>query len=200
MLLLRNAALSWLHVLLGWSSWSPSWHCSVRFPFSTLTDELGTQFSSGYHGSLWSSDPSTHPSRSSSLQFFVLCHSLLQLSQLLVSGYMKSSISTIERRYGLSSQKSGMLAAFNEVSAAAFRDVLHTRSPSTSRCRLVSRWETRFSSSLWVSSGVESTAHASSESGLCWPASPPCWWPCRTSWADRTNTPTASVVRENTQK
>ncbi|MEQ2158952.1 hypothetical protein GOODEAATRI_017429, partial [Goodea atripinnis] len=46
---------------------------------------------------------------------FVFCHSLLQLAQLLVSGYMKSSISTIERRYGLSSQKSGILAAFNEV-------------------------------------------------------------------------------------
>lgn len=72
------------------------------------------------------------PPRSSLLQFFVLCHSLLQLSQLLVSGYMKSSISTIERRYGLSSQKSGMLAAFNEVggrSAAAFRS-FHTRDPS----------------------------------------------------------------------
>ncbi|XP_056266680.1 solute carrier organic anion transporter family member 2B1 isoform X2 [Pseudoliparis swirei] len=50
-----------------------------------------------------------------SVKFFVLCHSLLQLSQLLVSGYMKSSISTIERRYGFSSQKSGVLAAFNEV-------------------------------------------------------------------------------------
>lgn len=50
-----------------------------------------------------------------SIKFFVFCHSLLQLAQLLVSGYMKSSISTIERRYGLSSQKSGILAAFNEV-------------------------------------------------------------------------------------
>ncbi|XP_068587823.1 solute carrier organic anion transporter family member 2B1 isoform X2 [Cebidichthys violaceus] len=59
--------------------------------------------------------PARHRSPFNSVKFFVFCHSLLQLAQLLVSGYMKSSISTIERRYGLSSQKSGLLAAFNEV-------------------------------------------------------------------------------------
>ncbi|XP_031730020.1 solute carrier organic anion transporter family member 2B1 [Anarrhichthys ocellatus] len=59
--------------------------------------------------------PARRRSPFNSVKFFVFCHSLLQLAQLLVSGYMKSSISTIERRYGLSSQKSGLLAAFNEV-------------------------------------------------------------------------------------
>ncbi|KAM9847258.1 solute carrier organic anion transporter family member 2B1 isoform 2-T2 [Aulostomus maculatus] len=59
--------------------------------------------------------PAGHRRPFNSVKFFVFCHSLLQLAQLLVSGYMKSSISAIERRYGLSSQKSGLLAAFNEV-------------------------------------------------------------------------------------
>uniref|UniRef100_A0A8C6XGN4 Solute carrier organic anion transporter family member n=1 Tax=Naja naja TaxID=35670 RepID=A0A8C6XGN4_NAJNA len=49
------------------------------------------------------------------LVFFVLCHGFLQFSQLMTSGYMKSSISTIERRFGLSSQTSGMVASFHEV-------------------------------------------------------------------------------------
>ncbi|KPP76368.1 solute carrier organic anion transporter family member 2B1-like, partial [Scleropages formosus] len=54
-----------------------------------------------------------------SIKFFVFCHGLLQLAQLLVSGYLKGSISTIEKRYGFSSQKSGLVACFNEVGNTA---------------------------------------------------------------------------------
>ncbi|KAM3869057.1 solute carrier organic anion transporter family member 2B1 [Diretmus argenteus] len=67
------------------------------------SDLTGSQPSSGYRRPF------------NSIKFFVFCHGLLQLAQLLVSGYLKSSISTIERRYGFSSKKSGLLAAFNEV-------------------------------------------------------------------------------------
>ncbi|XP_010987947.1 solute carrier organic anion transporter family member 2B1 isoform X2 [Camelus dromedarius] len=59
------------------------------------------------------------PSVFHSIKFFILCHSFLQLAQLMISGYLKSSISTVEKRFGLSSQTSGLLAAFNEVGNTA---------------------------------------------------------------------------------
>ncbi|XP_032886801.1 solute carrier organic anion transporter family member 2B1-like [Amblyraja radiata] len=49
------------------------------------------------------------------IKFFVFCHGILHLSMLLISIFLRASISNIEKQFGFSSKMSGILAVVHQV-------------------------------------------------------------------------------------